>query len=264
MYVSEIVIREVTDRARPAAYGQMDLGAKESQTRDTAKAQLRRGIPGHPDKIMCVTIVPDTAHNRVMILDKMKKPNRKIWAFVRQPDGKMDPLTETLGAQDLFGDLDNLDLGEGGGMRLPPGASTDRHDTADQDDPITVALGAGLNPEPPEIQANARVVTQEVLADREAKRGNAALAAARAAKAAKAAAQKAPETQEAAKPIRGVEDVAQLSMRQQMELVNHPQTPVKLLEEIAMFNGTDRLPATAIEAEVREAAFAKVSAASGG
>lgn len=239
--MSELIVREITPRDRPAKYGNVDLGSKENFSRGAATAGLRRDIPGGTHQI-CITTLIDTYHNRITLLEKSRTSKNPVELFIRTDDDKLERL-QFEWMDTLFGDMEAQAAKLA--PSLPAGYSEDAFDPMDHhpdgttDIPITVALDAGKNPE-------------KVIKDKPQPGPKTA------AKEKKAPAQKAPKAQEQMPAadeeftIRSVGDFLGLPMRAQM-MALEAGMPAELLQEIA----TSDSPS--LEMDVKNEAFRRLS-----
>jgi hypothetical protein len=241
--MSEIIVREITPRDRPAKYGGVDLGPKENLSRGAAAvATLRRDLPGGTHQI-CVTFLADTYHNRATLLERAKNEKYRMEIFIRGDDGKTAPLTVAW-LEEVFGDIQEHVAKIA--PSLPPGYSADDFDAPDHhpdgsaDFPISVALGAenvpDRRPKPPKPQPGPKTT--------EKAKGSAA-------KPNKAAPAPMPGD-DAEVSIASVKDFLRLPMREQM-MALEAGMPQEMLQEIA----TSDSPS--LEMDVKNEAFRRLS-----
>lgn len=256
--MSELIVREITHRDRPASYGNVDLGVKENQSRGGAKATVMRDIPGTQFRV-CLTFLSDTFHNRAYILEKSKTSKNQMEVMVRQDDGQVVRLSVAW-LDEVFGDT--KEHAAKLAKALPAGYSADAHDPMDHDSenpglPITVALDAGKNPDTgaPKEKPQPGPKAQAAAAAKAAKTGKAKPSATVPAPAAQAMPEGDAEGGEDAGDevvFRSLNDFLALPMRVQMVALD-AGLPIELLQDITTSDSTS------LENDVKNKAFSKLS-----
>ncbi len=142
MQQSELIVRETLAVGKNAKYGNVDLGYKEGISRGSTAASLSR--PGKEGENIFLTFLPDTLHNRSVLLQKNSHE-----VFVKNPlTDKYVPLNPSW-LDDIFGELGSTRSAASEAKAL--GAALDGETPtgkADKKTPKTVPVGKTAAPAP--------------------------------------------------------------------------------------------------------------------